>query len=162
MSCCTWNRGKVSNTVGSLCSIGITRLPRYYGPLRHPLAFGSLPGFAGYRTYLAPVISHRGEEGFSSCLACPCQRAVASTPPKCLAVSVRFRRSMLLSSYGCRLSLRISSLSRPHPRSLSLRPADSSLPFGVVVDRLRHLGFPQRRYPNYGVPDCYPGRTDSC
>ena len=40
------------------------------------------PGFAGYRTYLAPTISRRGEEGFSSCLACPCHRAVASTPPK--------------------------------------------------------------------------------
>ena len=29
-----------------------------------------------------PTISHRGKEGFSSCLACLCQRAVASTPPK--------------------------------------------------------------------------------
>ena len=27
-----------------------------------------------------PTISHRGKEGFSSCLACLCQRAVASTP----------------------------------------------------------------------------------
>jgi len=53
-----------------------------YGPIRHPLAFSSFPGVSGYRTYLAPAISRRGEEGFSSCLACPCQRAVASTPPK--------------------------------------------------------------------------------
>ena len=30
----------------------------------------------------APVISRRDEEGFSSCLACPCHRAVASTPPR--------------------------------------------------------------------------------
>ena len=28
------------------------------------------------------MISRRGEEGFSSCLACPCHRAVASTPPR--------------------------------------------------------------------------------
>jgi hypothetical protein len=28
------------------------------------------------------VISHWDEEGFSSCLACPCHRAVAFTPPK--------------------------------------------------------------------------------
>jgi hypothetical protein len=48
----------------------------------HPLAFGPLPGVTGYRAYLAPAISRRGEEGFSSCLACPCHRAVASTPPK--------------------------------------------------------------------------------
>ena len=31
----------------------------------------------------APAISPRDEEGFSSCSACPCHRAVASTPPKC-------------------------------------------------------------------------------
>ena len=30
----------------------------------------------------APAISRRDEEGFSSCSACPCHRAVASTPPK--------------------------------------------------------------------------------
>ena len=35
-----------------------------------------------YTIYLAPVISRRDEEGFSSCLACPCHRAVASTPPR--------------------------------------------------------------------------------
>ena len=28
------------------------------------------------------MISRRDEEGFSSCLACPCHRAVASTPPR--------------------------------------------------------------------------------
>src|SRR5471030_743648 len=69
-------------TAGPLRSIGVTRLHSYYGPIRHPLAFDPLPGFSGYRTYLAPAISHRDEEGFSSCLACPCHRAVASTPPK--------------------------------------------------------------------------------
>src|SRR5467141_3860285 len=30
----------------------------------------------------APTISRRDEEGFSSCFACPCHRAVASTPPR--------------------------------------------------------------------------------
>src|SRR5450755_2718878 len=54
----------------------------HYGPSRHPLVFGRLPGFAGYTAYLAPTISRRDEEGFSSCLACPCHRAVASTPPR--------------------------------------------------------------------------------
>jgi hypothetical protein len=70
------------NAAGPLRSIGITRLPHYYRPVRHPLAFGPLPGVAGYRAYLPPTISRRGEEGFSSCLACPCHRAVAFTPPK--------------------------------------------------------------------------------
>src|SRR6516162_6124451 len=67
---------------GPLRSTDITPLPCYYGPSRHPLVFGRLPGVAGYTAYLAPAISRRDEEGFSSCSACPCHRAVASTPPR--------------------------------------------------------------------------------
>jgi len=91
----------------------ITPLRRYYGPSRHPLVFDRFPGFAGYTAYLAPTISRRDEEGFSSCSACPCHRAVASTPPRWPAVSVRFRLFMLPSPYGCRLGPRGYSLSRP-------------------------------------------------
>src|SRR6202030_927355 len=68
---------------GPLRSTDITPLPRYSGPSRHPLVFGRLPGVAGYTAYLAPAISRRDEEGFSSCSACPCPRAVTSTPPRC-------------------------------------------------------------------------------
>ena len=72
-----------TSTAGRLRSTGVITPPqRYYTPIRHPLAFGPLPGVAGYRTYLAPAISRRGEEGFSSCLVCPCHRAAATTPPK--------------------------------------------------------------------------------
>src|SRR6202023_918591 len=67
-------------TEGPLCSADIALLHHSYGPIRHPLAVDRFPGRAGYTIYLAPVISPRGEEGFSSCLACPCHRAVASTP----------------------------------------------------------------------------------
>jgi hypothetical protein len=69
-------------TAGLLRSTSITRLHRYCETIRHPLAFSPFPGFTGYRAYLVPAISRRDEEGFSSCLACPCHRAVASTPPK--------------------------------------------------------------------------------
>src|SRR5271167_4953858 len=69
-------------TEGPLCSADITLLHRSYGPIRHPLAVDRFPGCAGYTIYLAPVISPRDEEGFSSCLACPCHRAVAFTPPR--------------------------------------------------------------------------------
>src|SRR5271168_2741139 len=55
-------------TAGPLCSTDITPLHRYYGPIRHPLAFDRFPGCAGYTIYLAPAISPRDEEGFSSCL----------------------------------------------------------------------------------------------
>src|SRR5262249_52527713 len=68
-------------TAGPLRSSVIPPTPPYCGPIRPPLDFDRLPGCAGYTIYLAPVISHRVEEGFSSCLACPCHRAVASTPP---------------------------------------------------------------------------------
>jgi len=50
-----------------------------------------------YTALLAPRISARGEEGFSSCLVHPCRRAVATTPPVCPAASVRLQRSMLPS-----------------------------------------------------------------
>jgi hypothetical protein len=71
-----------TSTARRLSSAGITPLHRYYTPIRHPLAFGPFPGVTGYRAYLALAISRQGEEGFSSCLACPCHRAVATTPPK--------------------------------------------------------------------------------
>ena len=60
--------------------MGVTPLRCYYGPVRHPLAFDRFPGCAGYTTYLAPPISQWDEEGFSSCSACPCHRAVAFHP----------------------------------------------------------------------------------
>ena len=75
-------------TAGSLHSTGITPLPRYYGPLRHPLVFDRLPGSSGYTAYLAPPISRRDQEGFSSCFARPCHHAVATTPPKRAVASV--------------------------------------------------------------------------
>src|SRR5215469_2363602 len=73
---------ETSQMAGPLGSTDITPLPRYCGPSRHPLVFGRLPGVAGYTAYLAPAISRRDEEGFSSYSACPCHRAVASTPPR--------------------------------------------------------------------------------
>src|ERR1700739_3001517 len=98
---------------GPLRSTDITPLHRSYEPIRPPLAFGRLPGVAGYTAYLAPAISRRDEEGFSSCSACPCHRAIASTPPRCTAVSVSVRLVILPSPFGCRLGPRGYSLSRP-------------------------------------------------
>jgi len=88
---------EASFTVGRLPSSGITRLHRYYAPLRHPLTFDPLPGVTGYRIYLAPAISHWDEEGFSSFLVHPCQHAVGFTPPKGCSASVRLRYTLLSS-----------------------------------------------------------------
>jgi len=46
---------------GPLRSTDIAPLHRYYGPIRHPLAFGRFPGVAGYTAYLALAISRRDE-----------------------------------------------------------------------------------------------------
>src|SRR5208283_868393 len=41
-------------------------------------------------------------------------------------------------------------------------PMTRNHPLGGLVDRLQSLGFPPPCYPNYGAPDFYPGRTNSC
>jgi len=115
-------------TAGPLCSPGITPVHRYYGPIRHPLAFDPFPSVAGYRAYLSPVISPWGEEGFSSCLACPRHHAVATTPPEWVSHHASLPLPMLPSPSGCRLGLWGFSLSRPPMRSLSLRPGDLPVP----------------------------------
>jgi len=66
----------------------ITPLRRYRGPLRHPLAFRPFPSCRGYRAYLAPPLSRRGEEGFSSCSTRPGHRAAANHPARVVAASV--------------------------------------------------------------------------
>src|SRR5947209_18193238 len=67
-------------TAGPLRSEGITPPQRYYGPLRHPLVVGRLPGAAGYTAYPASPLSGRDEERFSSCSLCRGRRAVANHP----------------------------------------------------------------------------------
>ena len=116
---------------------------------------------AGYRAYLAPVISHRGEEGFlqllglslSSCcryhpaeVGQPCQSAFGR--PCCL------RPRVAGSAFGihCRGHLCVHSRYGPMTRNL---------PKGDLVDRLQKFGFSPPCYPSYGAPDSYPGGTVS-
>ena len=65
----------------SLPSAGITRLHRYYGPVRHPIR----PGLAltGFR-----LVTHPHRWGFPCCVGAPCIHAVAITPA-CLRPSDR-------------------------------------------------------------------------
>ena len=72
----------------------------------------------------APEISRRDEEGFSSCLTCPCHRAVANTPPKWFAASVSLRRSMLPSPTATGSAFGVTFFEATL-RLLSLRPDDS-------------------------------------
>src|SRR5450759_435129 len=113
-------------TAGPLRSTGITRLHRYCGPIRHPLAFSPLPGFAGYRAYLAPAIFALGRGGLLQLLSMSlssCRRfhpAEVSQPHRS-----DFGCPCCLRPLGCGLGLRRFSFSRPHPRSSSLRPDNS-------------------------------------
>src|SRR5437867_12774156 len=55
-------------TARSLRSIRITRLRRYCGPLRHPLAFHRLPGVAGYTVSISADFA-TGRGGFLQLLS---------------------------------------------------------------------------------------------
>jgi hypothetical protein len=113
-------------TAGSLRSLGITPVHRYCRPFRHLLAFLPFPGSSGYRPDLLQSISLWGEEGFSSCLTCPCHRAVPTTPPECHVASVSPRHAMLPSLRSRELGLQIFIFfSRPPVGLLSLRPGNS-------------------------------------
>jgi hypothetical protein len=68
-------------------------------------SFHRFPAVSGYTVSFSPPISRRDEEGFSSCLAHPCHRAVAITPPECPVASVSLRRSILPSPHEGRLGL---------------------------------------------------------
>ena len=72
-------------------AISLSRAPSLHGHysasslLRAPPSpsrFLRLPGISSYTKYLVPLSFSAGEKGFSSCLACPCHRAVANHPAK--------------------------------------------------------------------------------
>src|SRR5215475_7361284 len=134
-------------TAGPPHSTDVTPLPRYYGPVRHPLAFGRFPGLAGYTTYLAPVISHPGRErlhqplGMSLSPCCrfypaevDCRIGQISAPHAAFARWVGARPSRL-------------HISRPHHVYCCYGPVTRNLPKGDLVDGLQDLG-------NFGHPRC--------
>src|SRR5215467_16215403 len=110
----------------------------------------------------APPISRRDEEGFSSCLARPCHRAVATTPPEstkscqpacdsrcCLHPTVAGSASGALHFRGhlC-VRLRYGPVTRSHP-------------YDDSVDGLQVIGFPPPCHPSYEASGFCLGGTDS-
>jgi hypothetical protein len=104
----------------SLPSTGITRLQRYYEPLRHPKAPGL--SLAGFQLVVAPTTPW----GFPCCVRFPCVHAVATTPAQRLGVLLRSLHPDV-SVFPERVvgSTCASSFSRLARRSLALRPAHS-------------------------------------
>ena len=111
----------VQNTpeVRPLSSTGITRLQRYYEPLRHPRPPGL--SLAGGRLMVLPTTA-RGFPCFVTSPSCP--HAVATTPASpSLASFVHYDVIGLPHDViGSALALRFSRLAQ---RSLTLQPADS-------------------------------------
>src|SRR5260221_1879938 len=106
-----------------LPSTGITRLQRYYEPLRHPRAPGL--SLTGFRLVVAPATPW----GFPCCVRFPCVHAVATTPAQRLGVL--FARSpsrVSLPRKSCRVGLRIvlfedcSAFTRVTACTLALSP----------------------------------------
>jgi hypothetical protein len=95
--------GPHADPAGGIRPSGKLRFNRYYRPSRHPLVFGPLPGFAGYATYLAPVISRRDEEGFSSCLGMSLSPCCRFHPAKVSSRIVRFGATSAVTSNRRRL-----------------------------------------------------------
>ena len=82
-----------------LPSTCITRLPRYYGPLRHPI----VPGLSLTGVRLIILSPHHGA---SRCARFPCVHAVATTPAQRLAAcSAHFTRRISLPRIGGQVDL---------------------------------------------------------
>ena len=147
--------GAPGTTAGPLPSTGVTRLPRYYQPLRHPLAYQPTSRSPVIRPTLLRRFSRRGEEGFSSCFrasSSPCRRYHHAGVPQRLSASASLRCVMLPSSALRRFGLRGMNVSWPPVRSLSLRPGDS--PATLSDDRvseLQFIGFPPPCHSSYGA-----------
>ena len=101
----------------SLPSTGVTRLPRYYEPLRHPRRPACPSRASGWSSLTT-------QWGFPSCVRFPCVHAVATTPAQRLGV-VFCSFIPAVSAFpervvGSACALSFSGIAQ---RSLALRPA---------------------------------------
>ena len=103
----------------SLPSTGVTRLPRYYEPLRHPRRPACPSRASGWSLLTTPW-------GFPCFVRFPCVHAAATTPAQRLNVSLRsFHPDVSVFPDRVVGSTCALSFSRIARRSLALRPAHS-------------------------------------
>src|SRR5215470_5128020 len=150
-------------TAGPLRSTDVTPLPRYYGPLRHPLVVGRLPGVTGYTAYPASALSGRDEEGFSSCSMCPGRRAVANHPAGATRRVDRLAASRAAFALTVAGSASGATHFRGHLTFTVVTARQLALIPGMRLSRgFRAFGYPPACPPSYGASDSYPGRSTSC
>src|SRR4030088_1626473 len=112
----------------SLPSTGVTRLPRYYEPLRHPRAPGL--SLAGFRLVLADHAL--GLPAFRALSLCTCRRHYPGAASERIASLISSRR-ISLPREGCRVDLRIvlfeacSAFTRVAACTLALSPIRDTL-----------------------------------
>src|ERR1700689_3954715 len=114
-----WAASDVNLELRLLPSTGITRLRRYYEPLRPPTRPGL--SLAGFRL----AVTRRRRWGFPCFVFLLCRRAVATTPVGPLGACIVRYPSDIGLPQGPGGSAPTLFVSRPAQRSLTLRPADS-------------------------------------
>jgi hypothetical protein len=110
---------QTASEVRPLPSTGVTRLPRYYEPVRHPTRPGL--SLAGVRL----AVTHRHRWGFPCCVFLLCLRAAAITPVGPLGASIVHFPSDFGLPHHYGVSAPTLVFSRPAQRSLTLRPTNS-------------------------------------
>jgi hypothetical protein len=109
----------------------------------------------------APQISPRDEEGFSSCLTCPCHRAVANSPPERLVASISLRRSMLPSPPNRGFGLWISDFRGHLCVHFRYSPMTCSPSHGWLCRSTPCASFPPRMRSQLQGSDFSPGGSTS-
>jgi hypothetical protein len=144
-------------TAGLLRSTGVTPSPRYYEPIRHPLAVSRFPGCSGYTAYPASALSGRDEEGFSSCSMHPCLRAIAKDPGGATRRVNRLRTSHAAFALTVAGSASGSTHLRGHLAFtvVTARKLAPTTPDGGV-EGLQTFGFPPACPPATGLPILTP------
>ena len=115
----------------------------------------------GYRAYLFPGFLRSDEEGLSSCLKCPCIRAVANTPSEESASLVSLRPFLLSSLTFKQLDFRILRLSRLLCVHGRYGPVTRSPPFRWLCQQTPDSSFPPCLLPKLRGSDFFPGGLPS-
>ena len=131
---------KPVQTAGSLRSTDITPLPRYSGPIRHPLAGSRLPGFAGYTGSCSADFA-TGRGGFLQLLGASlssCCRYRPARVSRRIGQFATFHAAFALSTGARPLRRKVS---RSPVRLLPLRPNDSlTIPkMALLIDFIRFV-----------------------
>jgi|GEM_PF-3211704 len=111
-----------------------------------------------FLTFPIGVDTRSGEEGLSSCLKCPCNRAAAYTPPEESPVSVSFQDFLLSSPTFKQLDFRIHAFRGYSAFTVVTARLLAHHPYSGFVNRLQNSSFPPCLLSKLRGSDFFPGR----